>query len=61
VAVHAAARILSVAGPREVLVSGVTRDLAEGAGGLEFESRGRHRLKGLGGERELFAVQVPNA
>jgi hypothetical protein len=37
-------------------VSGITRDLTEGATGLTFESRGRHRLKGLDREHELFAV-----
>jgi class 3 adenylate cyclase len=56
VAVHAAARILAEAGSGEVLVSGTTRDLAEGAAGLAFESRGRYRLKGLDREHELFAA-----
>jgi class 3 adenylate cyclase len=55
-AVHVAARILAEAGSGEVLVSGTTRDLAEGAAGLAFESRGRHRLKGLEREHELFAA-----
>jgi class 3 adenylate cyclase len=56
VAIHAAARILSLAGPGDVLVSEITRDLAEGSDGLKFVSRGRHALKGLDRERELFAV-----
>jgi len=56
VAVHAAARILAEAGSAEVLVSGTTRDLAEGAAGLAFQSRGRYRLKGLEREYELFAA-----
>jgi class 3 adenylate cyclase len=56
VAVHAAARIEAVAAEGEVLVSGTTRDLAEGAAGLSFESRGRRRLKGLNREHELFAA-----
>jgi class 3 adenylate cyclase len=55
-AVHAAARVLAEAGSGEVLVSGTTRDLAEGTSGLAFESRGRFRLKGLGREHELFAA-----
>jgi class 3 adenylate cyclase len=55
-AVHAAARILAEAGSGEVLVSGTTRELAEGAAGLAFESRGRYRLKGLEREHELFAA-----
>jgi class 3 adenylate cyclase len=57
VAVHAAGRIVDQAGAGEVLVSGTTRDLAEGATGLTFESRGRHRLKGLEREHELFAAE----
>jgi class 3 adenylate cyclase len=47
---------MAAAEAREVLVSGTTRDLAEGATGLHFESRGRHRLKGLDREHELFAA-----
>ena len=43
---------------REVLVSGTTRDLAEGVSGLEFESRGRFGLKGLSREHELFSVSA---
>jgi class 3 adenylate cyclase len=58
-AVHAASRILDEAGSGEVLMSGTTRDLAEGATGLTFESRGRHRLKGLEREHELFAATPP--
>jgi class 3 adenylate cyclase len=58
-AVHAASRILDQAGSAEVLVSGTTRDLAEGATGLTFVSRGRHRLKGLEREHELFAATPP--
>jgi class 3 adenylate cyclase len=56
VAVHTAARIVSLAEPGEVLVSTVTRDLAEGAA-LAFEDRGAHRLKGIRRDQELFAVR----
>ncbi len=56
VAVHAAARVASLAGPGEVLVSGMTRDLLDGAG-LSFNSRGEHELKGLHGARPVFALQ----
>jgi class 3 adenylate cyclase len=56
VAVHTAARILAEAGAGEVLVSGSTRDLAEGAPGLTFDSRGSYPLKGLEREHELFAA-----
>lgn len=57
VAVHLASRVMSLAGPGEVLISGVTRDLLAGSG-LLFESRGRHELKGIEGEREVFALQT---
>jgi class 3 adenylate cyclase len=54
-AVHLANRIMAAAAPGEVLVSGTTADLVAGSR-LAFESRGRHALKGIPGERELFAV-----
>jgi class 3 adenylate cyclase len=56
VAVHTANRILAEAGSGEVLLSGTTLALAEGAVRLEFASRGRYRLKGLDREHELFAA-----
>ena len=59
VAVHTAARILAEAGAGEVLVSGSTRDLTEGATGLTFDSRGSYPLKGLEREHELFAATSP--
>jgi len=55
VAVHLASRIMAMAGPGEVLISGVTHDLLAGSG-LRFESRGRHEVKGIEGEREIFAL-----
>jgi class 3 adenylate cyclase len=61
VAVHAAARVMAEAGAGEVLVSGTTRDLAEGASALTFESRGRHQLKGLEREHELFVARSSSA
>ena len=48
IAVHAAARVMALAGPGEVLVSGTTRELLEGSG-LAFEDRGSHELKGISG------------
>ena len=54
-AVHAAARVMSLAGPDEVLVSPTTSDLLEGAG-LLLEDAGTHELKGLSGPRHLFRV-----
>src|ERR671931_72720 len=56
IAVHTGARVAARAGPGEVLVSQTVRDLVAGSG-IEFEDRGLHALKGLGGERRLFAVR----
>jgi len=55
VAVHAAARVMAVAGADEVVVSETTRDLVEGSG-LSFDDAGRHALKGLSGERQLYRL-----
>ena len=57
-AVVEVARILGLAGPGEVLVSQVTRDLSVGSG-LTFEDRGMHVLKGMAEERRLFAMTGP--
>jgi class 3 adenylate cyclase len=54
-AVHTAARVLSLAGPGEVLVSSTTAGLLEGSG-LAVESAGMHELKGLDAPREVFRV-----
>ena len=56
VGVHAAARVASLAGPGEVLVSGTTRDLLDGSG-LSLEHRGEHELRGLSGARPIFALR----
>ncbi len=55
VAVHLAARIASLARPKEVLVSSTVRDLVAGSG-LEFEDRGVHPLKGISEPRHVLAV-----
>jgi class 3 adenylate cyclase len=57
-AVHVAARVMSFAGPDEVLVSSTTYDLLEGSG-LTLEDAGTHELKGLPGPRKLFRL-VPS-
>ena len=54
VAVHEAARIMGAAGDDEILVSETTRALALTAG-VDFEDRGTHDLKGIDGERHLYA------
>jgi pimeloyl-ACP methyl ester carboxylesterase len=55
IAVHIGARVGSVAGSGEVLVSQTVRDLVVGSG-IEFEDRGSRVLKGVPGEWRLFAV-----
>jgi class 3 adenylate cyclase len=55
-AVQIGARVAEEARPGEVLVSRTVSDLVAGSG-LEFEYRGRHRLKGVPGEWELLAVR----
>jgi class 3 adenylate cyclase len=55
IAVHIGARVSSLAGPNDVLVSSTLRDLVIGSG-LEFEERRTHELKGVPGEWRLFAV-----
>jgi class 3 adenylate cyclase len=54
-AVHIASRVMSAAGPNEVLVSGTVKDLVVGSG-IEFEDRGEHELRGVPGEWRLYAV-----
>ena len=58
IAVHAAARIMALAGPGEVLVSGTTHDLLDGSG-FAFKSRGARNLKGLSGGRRVFLLESP--
>jgi class 3 adenylate cyclase len=55
VAVHEAARIKEQAGANEVLISETAKALTE-ASGLAFEDRGLCHLKGLEGQRRLFAL-----
>jgi len=55
IAVHIGARIASLAEPGEVLVSGTVKDLVAGSG-IDFEGRGKHALKGVPGEWQLYAV-----
>ena len=55
VAVHAAARVVRVADPSEVLVTTTVKGVAEGSG-LRFAPRGSHALKGLPGAWPLYAA-----
>ncbi len=56
IAVHIGARVVSMAGPDEVVVSSTVKDLVVGSG-IHFGDRGAHVLKGVPGEWHLFAVQ----
>jgi class 3 adenylate cyclase len=55
IAAHIGARVSTLAGPNDVLVSSTLRDLVIGSG-LQFDDRGAHHLKGVPGEWHLFAV-----
>lgn len=56
IAVHTAARVMGEASPGEILVSSTVKDLVVGSG-IEFIDRGDHELRGLDGQRHLFAHQ----
>ncbi len=55
VAVNIGARVAARAEPGEVLVSSTVRD-AETGSDFRFEDRGRHSLKGMPGEWQLYAL-----
>jgi class 3 adenylate cyclase len=59
-AVHAAARVMALGGPQEVLVSGMTRELVA-ASPLRFQERGPNELKGLSGTWMIYALVPPDA
>ena len=56
-AVHIAARVNTLAGTGEIVVSSTVRDLVVGSG-IEFVDRGEHELKGVPGSWKLFAVKA---
>ena len=56
IAVHIGARVAALAGPGEILVSSIVRDLVAGSG-LEFVDRDEHELKGVPGVWRLYAVE----
>jgi class 3 adenylate cyclase len=60
IAVHAAARLLALAGANEVLMSATTRDLLDGRD-LELEDAGTHDLKGLTGARQVYRLVLSDA
>jgi len=55
-AVHIGARVASLAGPGEVLVSRTVKDLVAGSG-IAFDDRGTHRLKGVPDEWQIYAAR----
>jgi class 3 adenylate cyclase len=57
-AVHETARFLGLAAGPEIMVSSATHGLIDGMG-YRFEHRGTHRLKGIPGERTVFALLTP--
>lgn len=56
ISVHIGARVAAIADAGEVLVSRTVTDLVAGSG-IEFVDRGVHRLKGVPGDWQLFAVR----
>ncbi len=55
IGVHVASRIVSLAGPGEVLVSRTVRDLVAGSG-LDFMDRGSYTLKGIPEEWQVLSA-----
>ncbi len=55
IAVHIGARVMSQAGPSDVLVSSTVKDLSAGSG-LTFEDAGEHELKGVPDRWRLYRV-----
>jgi class 3 adenylate cyclase len=53
IAVHIGARVMACADAGRVLVSRTVKDLVAGSG-LQFESHGAHRLRGIAGDWELY-------
>jgi class 3 adenylate cyclase len=56
-AVTIGARLLAVAGPREVVVSGTVKDLVAGSG-FSFTDRGEHELKGVPDPWRLYVAEA---
>jgi YVTN family beta-propeller protein len=57
IAVHIGSRVMSLAGPTEVLVTSTVRDLVTGSG-MAFEDLSAHELKGVPGTWQLFALRA---
>lgn len=57
-AVHVAARVVTLAGAGEVVASSTVKDLVAGSG-IEFTAHGEHELEGLPGRWRLYRVAPP--
>ena len=57
IAVHAGSRIEALAGPGDIMVSGLVKELVAGSG-IDFDARGEHELKGLPGSWHLFRARI---
>lgn len=57
IAVHIGARVSSLAGPNEVLVSQTVKDLVAGSD-FRFQDRGEHELKGVPDRWRVYAVMA---
>jgi class 3 adenylate cyclase/streptogramin lyase len=57
IAVHIGSRIMSMAGPGEVMVSSTVRDLMAGSD-LTFSDEGFHELKGVPAQWRLYSVEA---
>jgi class 3 adenylate cyclase len=55
ITIHIGARIAAAAEPDQLLISAAARDVVSGSG-LRFDDAGRHLLKGVPGEWQLFSV-----
>src|SRR5579862_1258645 len=56
IAVHIGARVISLAGPAEVLVTGTVKDLVAGSGAA-FDDVGTHELKGVDGRWAVYRLR----
>jgi class 3 adenylate cyclase len=56
IAVHIGARVASLAGAGEVLVSSTVKELVAGSG-LRFGDRGTRTLRGVPGEWHIYAAE----
>jgi YVTN family beta-propeller protein len=58
IAVHIGSRLMSQAGPNEIVVSSTVRDLVSGSD-LNFQDKGLHELKGVPSQWHLYALEPP--